>query len=256
MTPDVRPLVAGNWKMNGTRASLDQIKAIAEGVQGSLSEKVESLICPPATLLYVATALCTDSPLQIGAQDCHQNASGAHTGDIAAEMIADCFGTHVIVGHSERRTDHAETDHLVRAKAEAAYAADLTAVICIGETADERKSGQTLDILKRQLAGSVPDGAKAERTVIAYEPVWAIGTGLTPTTADVAEAHAFLRSELVKRFGAEGKLMRILYGGSVKPSNARELMAVENVDGALIGGASLQAADFLAIYRVYEDLTA
>jgi triosephosphate isomerase len=256
MTPEVRPLVAGNWKMNGTRASLDQIKAIAEGVQGPLSEKVESLICPPATLLYVATALCTDSPLQIGAQDCHQNASGAHTGDLSAEMIADCFGTHVIVGHSERRTDHAETDHLVRAKAEAAYAADLTAVICIGETADERKSGQTLDILKRQLAGSVPDGAKAERTVIAYEPVWAIGTGLTPTTADVAEAHAFLRSELVKRFGAEGKAIRILYGGSVKPSNARELMAVENVDGALIGGASLKAADFLAIYRVYEELTA
>ena len=256
MTPDVRPLVAGNWKMNGTRASLDQIKAIAEGVQGPLSEKVDCLICPPATLLYVATALCTDSPLQIGAQDCHQNVSGAHTGDIAAEMIADCFGTHVIVGHSERRTDHAETDHLVRAKAEAAYAADLTAIICIGETAEERKSGQTLDILKRQLAGSVPDGAKAERTVIAYEPVWAIGTGLTPTTADVAEAHAFLRTELVERFGAEGKLMPILYGGSVKPSNARELMAVENIDGALIGGASLKAEDFLAIYRVYEDLTA
>lgn len=256
MTPDVRPLVAGNWKMNGTRASLDQIKAIAEGVQGPLSEKVESLICPPATLLYVATALCTDSPLQIGAQDCHQNASGAHTGDLAAEMIADCFGTHVIVGHSERRTDHAETDHLVRAKAEAAYAADLTAVICIGETADERKSGQTLDILKRQLAGSVPDGATAERTVIAYEPVWAIGTGLTPTVADVAEAHAFLRAELVKRFGDAGKKMRILYGGSVKPSNARELMAVENVDGALIGGASLKAQDFLAIYRVYEELNA
>lgn len=256
MTPEVRPLVAGNWKMNGTRASLDQIKAIAEGVQGPLAEKVDSLICPPATLLYVATALCTDSALEIGAQDCHQNASGAHTGDLSAEMVADCFGTHVIVGHSERRTDHAETDHLVRAKAEAAYVADLTAVICIGETADERKSGQTLDILKRQLAGSVPDGAKSERTVIAYEPVWAIGTGLTPTTADVAEAHAFLRSELVNRFGAEGQKMRILYGGSVKPSNARELMAVENVDGALIGGASLKAADFLAIYRVYEELTA
>ncbi|CAH0340655.1 triose-phosphate isomerase [Rhizobium sp. CECT 9324] len=256
MTPDVRPLVAGNWKMNGTRDSLDQIKAIAEGVQGPLSQKVETLICPPATLLYVATALCTDSPLQIGAQDCHQNASGAHTGDIAAEMIADCFGTHVIVGHSERRTDHAETDHLVRAKAEAAYAADLTAVICIGETANERKAGQTLDILKRQLGASVPDGAKADRTVIAYEPVWAIGTGLTPTSADVAEAHAFMRAELVKRFGAEGKGMRLLYGGSVKPSNAKELMGVANVDGALIGGASLKASDFLAIYRVYDELTA
>ncbi|MGV8937005.1 MAG: triose-phosphate isomerase [Allorhizobium sp.] len=254
MTPDVRPLVAGNWKMNGTRASLDQIKAIAEGVKSPLSEKVEALICPPATLLYVATALCDDSPLLIGAQDCHQNISGAHTGDLSAEMIADCFGTHVIVGHSERRTDHAETDHLVRAKAEAAYAAELTAIICIGETADERRAGQTLDILKRQLSGSVPDGATAETTVIAYEPVWAIGTGVTPTVTDVLEAHAFMRGELVRRFGGEGAAMRILYGGSVKPSNALELMAVANVDGALIGGASLKASDFLAIYAVYGDL--
>ncbi|SIQ76086.1 triosephosphate isomerase [Rhizobium sp. RU35A] len=254
MTPDVRPLVAGNWKMNGTRSSLDQIKAIAEGVQGPLSEKVDALICPPATLLYVSTALCTDSPLMIGAQDCHQNASGAHTGDISAEMIADCYGTFVIVGHSERRSDHAETDHLVRAKAEAAFAADVTAIICIGETADERKAGQTLEILKRQLAASVPDGANSENTVIAYEPVWAIGTGLTPTVEDVEKAHAFMRAELVARFGVAGKAIRILYGGSVKPSNAKELMGVANVDGALVGGASLKAADFLAIYKAYEDL--
>lgn len=254
MTPDVRPLVAGNWKMNGTRDSLDQIKAISAGVSGPLAEKVDALICPPATLLYVATALCTDSPLMIGAQDCHQNKSGAHTGDISAEMIADCFGTHVIVGHSERRVDHAETDHLVRIKAEAAYAADLTAIICIGETADERKTGQTLEILKRQLAGSVPDDAKAENTVIAYEPVWAIGTGLTPTADDVEKAHAFMRDELKIRFGAEGAKFRILYGGSVKPSNAAELMAISNVDGALVGGASLKAADFLAIYGAYEAL--
>ncbi|KQR33274.1 triosephosphate isomerase [Rhizobium sp. Leaf155] len=256
MTPDIRPLVAGNWKMNGTRASLDQIKAMAEGVKGPLAEKVESLICPPSTLLYVATALCDDSPLKIGAQDCHQNASGAHTGDISADMIADCFGTHVIVGHSERRTDHAETDHLVRAKANAAYAADLIAIICIGETAEQRKSGQTLDVLKRQLDGSLPDEAIAANTVIAYEPVWAIGTGLTPTVEDVREAHAFMREELVKRFGGEGRGMRILYGGSVKPSNASELMAIENVDGALIGGASLKASDFLSIYAAYEKLTA
>lgn len=254
MTPDVRPLVAGNWKMNGTRASLDQIKAIADGVKSPLSAKVEALICPPATLLYVATTLSEDSPLTIGAQDCHQTQSGAHTGDISAEMIADCFGTHVIVGHSERRTDHAETDHLVRAKAEAAQEASLVAIICIGETADERQGGQTLDVLKRQLAGSVPDGATGENTVIAYEPVWAIGTGLTPTVADVAEAHAFMREELVKRFGGEGAKMRVLYGGSVKPSNAAELMAVANVDGALIGGASLKASDFLAIYGVYDGL--
>lgn len=256
MTPDVRPLVAGNWKMNGTRESLNEIKAMAEGVQGALSEKVDALICPPATLLYVATALCTDSPLAIGAQDCHQKGNGAHTGDISAEMIADCFGTYAIVGHSERRTDHAESDELVRAKAEAAYGAGLTAIVCIGETADERKSGQTLDILKRQLAGSVPAAATASNTVIAYEPVWAIGTGLTPTTEDVKAAHAFMRAELAARFGEEGRRMRILYGGSVKPANAKELMSVDNVDGALIGGASLKAADFLAIYRVYDGLSA
>jgi len=162
----------------------------------------------------------------------------------------------VIVGHSERRTDHAETDHLVRAKANAAYAADLIAIICIGETAEQRKSGQTLDVLKRQLDGSLPDEAIAANTVIAYEPVWAIGTGLTPTVEDVREAHAFMREELVKRFGGEGRGMRILYGGSVKPSNASELMAIENVDGALIGGASLKASDFLSIYAAYEKLTA
>lgn len=256
MTPDVRPLVAGNWKMNGTRSSLDQIKAISEGVKGELSQKVEALLCPPATLLYVATAVCTDSPLAIGAQDCHQAQSGAHTGDISAEMIADCFGTYVIVGHSERRTDHGETDALVRAKAEAANAADLTTIICIGETEEQRQQGETLQVLKRQLDGSIPDSATAERTVVAYEPVWAIGTGLTPTIADVAEAHAFMRRELVARFGKEGQGMRILYGGSVKPSNAADLMAIEHVDGALIGGASLKADDFLAIYRVYEELTA
>ena len=256
MTPDVRPLVAGNWKMNGTRSSLDQIKAISEGVNGPLSEKVEALLCPPVTLLYVATAVCTESPLAIGAQDCHQSQSGAHTGDVSAEMIADCFGTYVIVGHSERRTDHGETDALVRAKAEAANAADLTAIICIGETESERQRGETLQVLKRQLDGSIPDAATAERTVVAYEPVWAIGTGLTPTVADIAEAHAFMRRELVARFGKEGQGMRILYGGSVKPANAADLMAIEHVDGALIGGASLKAEDFLAIYRVYEELTA
>lgn len=256
MTPDVTPLVAGNWKMNGLRASLDELKAMAEGVSGPLSEKVEALICPPATLLYVGTALATDSPLMIGAQDCHVNQSGAHTGDISADMIADCFGTHVIVGHSERRTDHAETDGLVAEKAAAAWSAGLVAIICIGETEAQRKGGETLDVLKRQLAGSVPDDATAENTVIAYEPVWAIGTGMTPTADDVAEAHLFMRNELAARFGAEGAGMRLLYGGSVKPGNARELMGVANVDGALIGGASLKAADFLAIYGAYEDLLA
>jgi triosephosphate isomerase len=255
MTPDVRPLVAGNWKMNGQREQLNELKAMGEGAL-ALAGKIDMLICPPATLLYVATALLTDSPLEIGAQDCHTAQSGAYTGDISAEMIADCFGTHVIVGHSERRTLHGENDALVRAKAEAAHAAELTAIICIGETEAERKGGQTLDVLETQLAGSVPDGATAENTVIAYEPVWAIGTGLTPTAADVAEAHAFMRKELAARFGDAGSTMRILYGGSVKPSNAAELMAIDNVDGALIGGASLKSPDFLAICGVYETLIA
>jgi triosephosphate isomerase len=256
MTPDVRPLVAGNWKMNGTRESLSEIKAMAQGVLQPLSERVETLICPPATLLYVATALATDSPLQIGAQDCHAKQSGAHTGDISAEMIADCFGTYVIVGHSERRQDHRETDAVVRAKAQAAHEAGLAAIVCVGETADQRDAYETLEVLKRQIFGSLPDDSTADDTVVAYEPVWAIGTGLTPTAADVAVAHAFMRAELVERFGEEGRRMRILYGGSVKPSNAAELMSIENVDGALIGGASLKAADFLAIYGVYEDLMA
>ncbi len=255
MTPDVRPLVAGNWKMNGTRDSLPELKAIAEGVD-ELKADIGTLICPPVTLLYVATSLATDSALEIGAQDCHTEVSGAHTGDVSAEMIADCFGTHVIVGHSERRTDHAETDALVCAKAESAYEAGLVAIVCIGETESERKGGKTLEVLKTQLAGSVPESATSDNTVIAYEPVWAIGTGLTPSVGDVEEAHAFMRDELVARFGDEGAKMRILYGGSVKPGNAVELMGVANVDGALVGGASLKSADFLAICKAYETLMA
>jgi triosephosphate isomerase len=255
MTPEVRPLVAGNWKMNGLRESLGELKAMAEGVE-FISSKIDTLICPPMTLLYVSTALATDSPLMIGAQDCHSSASGAFTGEVSAEMIADCFGTHVIVGHSERRILQGETDWLIRSKAESAHAAGLDAIVCIGETGAEREIGATLDVLLNQLAGSVPDQATAKNTVIAYEPVWAIGTGLTPTIADIAEAHAFIRDQLVSRFGAEGAKMRLLYGGSVKPSNAAEIMAVANVDGALIGGASLKSADFLAICRVYEGLAA
>jgi triosephosphate isomerase len=256
MTTKIRPLVAGNWKMNGTRECLTQIKAIAEGVKAPLSERIETLLCPPSTLLYVSTALADDSPLAIGAQDCHQEQSGPHTGDISADMIADCFGTYVIVGHSERRTHHDETDELVCAKAEAAHEADLTAIICIGETAEERASGRTLDILRNEIRGSVPEGATADRTVIAYEPVWAIGSGHTPTVDDIGTAHATIRSELVDRFGAEGRKMRILYGGSANPKNARELIAIPEVNGLLVGGASLKAADFLAIYGAYEQITA
>ncbi len=254
MTPKIRPLVAGNWKMNGLRASLDQIRAVANGLDTSLSGKIDTLLCPPMTLLYVATALAEDHPLFIGAQDCHIEASGPHTGDISAEMIADCMASHVIVGHSERRTQHAEGDAVVRAKASAALRAGLSAIVCIGETGDERKAGETLAVLGRQLDGSLPDEATAATVIIAYEPVWAIGTGLTPTVGDVAEAHGFIRAQISERFGTEGKAMRLLYGGSVKPDNARELMAVGNVDGALVGGASLKAADFLAICEAYRSL--
>ncbi|OLP60074.1 triose-phosphate isomerase [Xaviernesmea oryzae] len=254
MTPDVRPMVAGNWKMNGLRSALDQIKAIADGLDGPLSQKVDAVLCPPATLLYVATALAEDSPLKIGAQDCHHHNSGAYTGDVSAEMIADLFATHVIVGHSERRKDHAESDELVLAKAQAALGVGLQAIICVGETQAERDAGQTLDVLARQIAGSVPEGASAGNTIIAYEPVWAIGTGLTPTAADIAVAHDFLRSRLHERVGSEAAQMRILYGGSVKPSNAREILGIAHVDGVLVGGASLKAEDFLAIYKTYEGL--
>ncbi|MCO6408361.1 MULTISPECIES: triose-phosphate isomerase [Hoeflea] len=254
MTPDIRPLVAGNWKMNGTRENLSELKAIAEGLGADLADAIDALICPPATLLYVATALADGTPLSIGAQDCHDRKSGAYTGDISAEMIADCLAGFVLVGHSERRTLHGESNETVRAKAEAAKAAGLTRVICIGETEAERKAGETLAVLGQQLAGSVPDGAIAADTVIAYEPVWAIGTGLTPTVGDVAEAHAFIRAEMEKRFAGEGALMRLLYGGSVKPDNAAELLAVPHVDGALIGGASLKASDFLAICKACRGL--
>jgi triosephosphate isomerase len=209
-------------------------------------------VCPPATLISACAAAANASPLMIGGQDCHPDATGAHTGDISAEMIADCFGTYVIVGHSERRQYHGEKDADVRAKAEAAHRAGLTAIVCVGETRDEREAGKTLNVVRRQLRGSVPEAATEADLVIAYEPVWAIGTGLTPTPADVAEVHALIRDELKRLVGkAHQTKVRILYGGSVKPSNAKELLAVANVDGALVGGASLVAADFLAIAGAY-----
>ncbi len=214
---------------------------------GEVSRKVDLLICPPATLLFPAAAAMIGSKVAIGAQDCHPNPSGAHTGDISAEMLADAGATAVIVGHSERRTDHHESDALIRLKAQAAWRAGLVAIVCVGETQAERDAGRTLEVIGNQLAGSLPDGVTASNTVVAYEPVWAIGTGLTPTTKDVEEVHGFIRGKLRDRFSDEGDRLRILYGGSVKPSNAAELMAVANVDGALVGGASLKADDFLAI---------
>jgi triosephosphate isomerase len=247
MSSTIRPLIAGNWKMNGLRSSMAEFEAMLAGAS-KVAAKADLLVCPPATLIAAfAAKLAGSNGLAIGGQDCHQKPSGAHTGDISAEMLADAGASAVIVGHSERRADHGEGDGLVRQKAEAAWRAGLTAIVCIGETQSHRDAGQTLDICRGQLQGSLPDGARADNLVVAYEPVWAIGTGLTPTTRDVEQIHQFIREALSARFNQEGTGMRILYGGSVKPSNARELMGVANVNGALIGGASLKATDFLAI---------
>jgi triosephosphate isomerase (TIM) len=240
----MKKLAAGNWKMNGSTGALAEVTAL---IAAHPAPACEMLLCPPATLITGMTAAARGSALLIGGQDCHPKASGAHTGDIAAAMLKEAGASHVIVGHSERRTDHGETDALVRAKAEAAIAAGLVAIVCIGETEAERDAGRTLAVIGGQLDGSVPEAATAAVLVVAYEPVWAIGTGRTPTLAEIAEVHAFLRARLAARIGAEAAGVRLLYGGSVKPSNAAEIFAVPDVDGALVGGASLKAADFGAI---------
>ena len=249
-TTQRRPLVAGNWKMNGLKAAAGELVRIMAGSTG-LAGKADLMICPPATLIAAFAEQARGSTVSIGGQDCHAEPAGAFTGDLSAEMLKDAGASAVIVGHSERRTLHGETDAEVCAKAKAAWRAGLTAIVCIGEIRAERDAGKTLEVLRRQLDGSLPQGPTAANLVVAYEPVWAIGTGLTPTAADVAEAHAFVRKRLVERHGAVGNVVRILYGGSVKPSNAKELMAVANVDGALVGGASLKAEDFLGIAAVY-----
>ena len=247
MTDAIRPLIAGNWKMNGLKSSQAEFEAMLAGAS-EVAAKADLLVCPPATLIAAFAKQARGSKtLAIGAQDCHPKASGAHTGDISAEMLADAGAAAIIVGHSERRADHGETDVLVRQKAEAVWRAGLTAIVCIGETQHQRDAGQTLDICRGQLNLSLPDAARSDNLVVAYEPVWAIGTGLTPTVGDVEQIHRFIREFLMARFSSEGAGIRILYGGSVKPTNAKELMAVANVNGALVGGASLKAADFLAI---------
>ncbi|MFZ5931226.1 MAG: triose-phosphate isomerase [Pseudomonadota bacterium] len=245
-----RPLVAGNWKMNGLSASLLEAEKLAAGVASGQTGGCETMLCPPATLLAPMHAKLGSGPVLLGGQDCHTAASGAHTGDISAEMIKDAGGVAVIVGHSERRADHGEDNAVVQAKALAAHRAGLIAIVCVGETEAERNAGKALDVVGKQLAGSLPEGATAANLVVAYEPVWAIGTGRTPTAADVAEVHAFIRAQLQARF-KDGAAFRILYGGSVKPSNAAELMGVANVNGALVGGASLKAEDFLGIIAAY-----
>jgi triosephosphate isomerase len=247
-----RPLVAGNWKMNGLRSSSKVLDEIRAGYTPGLKAKVELAVCPPATLVGMFAMLAVGSRVAVGGQDCHAKESGAYTGDLSAEMLADAGASYVIVGHSERRQYHGEKDVDVCAKAVAAHRAGLTAIVCVGETKEEREAGKALDVVKKQLRGSIPVGSNSHNLVVAYEPVWAIGTGLTPTTADVAEVHGLIREELGRLVGkSDHGNVRILYGGSVKPSNAVELMAVENVNGALVGGASLVAADFLAIAGAY-----
>jgi triosephosphate isomerase (TIM) len=251
MTPGVRPLVAGNWKMNGTRASLSEIVAMRRAVDAGAGGAAEVAVCPPATLLSGAAQILEGGALNLGAQDCHPADSGAYTGDISAPMLKDAGAAYVIVGHSERRAGYGESDALVRAKAEAAHRAGLAAILCVGETRAEREAGHAIDVVSGQLRGSLPAKAAPADLVVAYEPVWAIGAGLTPTPADVAEMHGAIRALLGDIYAEAGGQMRILYGGSVKPANARELLGLPNVDGALVGGASLKAVDFMAIAATY-----
>lgn len=245
-----RKLAAGNWKMNGTGEDLAQIDALAQAHVGALSE---ILIAPPATLLHRASEITKNSPVTIGAQDCHKRESGAHTGDISAAMLLDAGAAYAILGHSERRADHDEHDEDVRAKARAAIAAGLRVIVCVGEELDEREADNTLDIIGGQLAGSIPDDISGETLVVAYEPIWAIGTGKVPSIAQIGEVHDFIRARLEHRFGPQiARSIRLLYGGSVKPSNAADIFAVPNVDGALVGGASLKAADFSPIIEALD----
>jgi triosephosphate isomerase len=244
-----RKLAAGNWKMNGTGAELADVRTICEAHEGA---GIDVLLCPPATLLHRLSDIAGNA-IATGGQDCHKEASGAHTGDISAGMLAEAGASYVILGHSERREDHGETDQDVREKARAAMAAGLRTIICVGETLEEREASNTLDIIAGQLAGSIPDTVTGESLVIAYEPIWAIGTGKIPTLDQIGEVHDFIRARLEQRFGAGvGRSTRILYGGSVKAGNAAEIFGVSNVDGALVGGASLKAADFSPIVEALE----
>jgi triosephosphate isomerase len=245
-----RPLIAGNWKMNGLRAdALALAKGVADGVKSAGWSDREVLVCPPATLLMAVAEVVKGSGVLVGGQNCHASPSGAHTGDLSAEMLKDAGASHVIVGHSERRTDCGESDAIVRAKAEAAWRAGLLPIVCIGETLAEREAGRALEVLQSQLRGSVPAGATAAKLVVAYEPVWAIGTGKTATSQQAQEAHGFLRERIAGKDRAVAAALPILYGGSVKAGNAKELFAMPDVDGGLVGGASLVARDFAAIWR-------
>jgi len=247
VTTTITPLIAGNWKMNGLRASLDELQTLAGLMTTGEAPRALVVICPPATILAAVARQGASSGILAGGQDCHVNVSGAHTGDIAASMLADAGAQYVIVGHSERRAAYGETDATVRAKAEAGIGAGLKPIICIGETEAQRDAGEAESVVAEQLAGSVPDAAAEHEVTIAYEPIWAIGTGRTPTNDEIAQMHASIRRGLVARFGERGEGMRILYGGSLKPQNAREILDIANVNGGLVGGASLLAKDFATI---------
>ena len=247
MTPMRRPLIAGNWKMNGLGAEGVARAAAIHARAAASPPGCDIAICPPAPLLAPIAAVLGDGPVALGGQDCVVAEKGAHTGDVSAEMLADAGCRYVIVGHSERRADHGETDALVRDKAAAAHRAGLAAIVCLGESEAERDAGEALAVVERQLAGSLPDGAVAANTVVAYEPVWAIGAGRTPTGDEIAAVHAHLRGLLRARLGGEGDGIRLLYGGSVKPANAGDILALDDIDGALVGGASLVVEDFWAI---------
>jgi len=244
MTPGVRPLIAGNWKMHGTLA---EATALAQGVAAGAGGAAELLVCPPFPHLSAVKMAVAGRAVGLGAQDCHAKPKGAHTGDVSAAMLKDVGASYVILGHSERRADHGESDAAVKAKTEAALAEGLTPIVCVGESEAQRLAGDAEPVVAGQLSGSLPEGFAKAAGVVAYEPVWAIGTGRTPTEEDIAAMHARIRTELVRAFGAAGEGLRILYGGSVKPGNAKAILALPHVDGALVGGASLVAADFLAI---------
>lgn len=245
-----RKIAAGNWKMHGDGAALAEIDAL---IAAHPAPTCRIVICPPATLIHRMATRAQGSAIAIGGQTCHSATSGAHTGDIAAPMLVEAGATHVILGHSERRADHGETDAQVQAQTEAALAAGLTVILCIGETEAQRDAGVTLAVVETQLQGSIPAGVTAATLVIAYEPIWAIGTGRVPTTDQIAEVHAAIRAHLVERFGEQGREISVLYGGSVKPSNAAQIFAVPDVNGALVGGASLKAADFGGIIAALDE---
>jgi triosephosphate isomerase len=251
MTHGSRPLVAGNWKMNGLRKSLAEAASICEAVAAGGAGNAEVVVCPPATLLMAVSAICEGTQVGVGGQDCHAVANGAFTGDISAEMLKDAGASYVILGHSERRAGHHETDKMVRAKATAALRAGLAAIICVGETRAEREMGNAFSIVGVQLAGSIPENSPPGQIIIAYEPVWAIGTGLTPKPRDISEMHGFIRGRGNLHLPGQGASLRILYGGSVRPANAAELLHLKDVDGALVGGASLSSTEFMAIAGVY-----